>query len=90
MADPTPDVDALAERVLTLVGGPGNVQRLTHCWARVRFELHDDALPDDDAIAALPGVVMVVRQGGQLQVAVRGGPRDLHAAMTARLADAQA
>ncbi|GAA3814326.1 PTS transporter subunit EIIB [Cellulomonas soli] len=84
------DASALADRVLELVGGPGNVERLTHCWARVRLVLHDDAAADDDAVAALPGVIMVVRQGGQLQVALKGGPLAVHAVLAQRLRDAGA
>ncbi|WP_448630829.1 PTS glucose/sucrose transporter subunit IIB [Cellulomonas soli] len=82
----TPDVDALAAQVLHLVGGPDNVERLTHCWARLRFVLRDDSVADDDALGVLPGVVMVVRQSGQLQVALQSGPLAVHAALVEQLA----
>ncbi|TQE20290.1 PTS glucose/sucrose transporter subunit IIB [Streptomyces ipomoeae] len=59
-----------APRLLRLVGGTANVAALTHCMARLRFVLHDDTLADDQAIEALPEVLVVVRQGGQLQLAV--------------------
>lgn len=76
----------LAEQVLALVGGTENVERVTHCFSRLRFVLHDDAVADDAAIGALPDVVMVLRQGGQLQVAVRSGVMALHAEVVALLA----
>ncbi|MGN8244265.1 PTS glucose/sucrose transporter subunit IIB [Cellulomonas soli] len=82
-----PAVDVLAAQVLRLVGGPANVERLTHCWARLRFVLRDDTVADDAALGALPGVVMVVRQSGQLQVALQGGPLAVHAALAAQLGD---
>jgi phosphotransferase system IIB component len=71
--------------VLALVGGADNVAALTHCWARLRFTLRDDAAADDAALAALPGVVMVVRQGGQLHVALRSGVPEAHDAVAALL-----
>ena len=71
--------------VLALVGGADNVAALTHCWVRLRFTLHDDAAADEHALAALPGVVMVVRQGGQLHVALRSGVTEAHDAVAALL-----
>jgi phosphotransferase system IIB component len=60
----------LAQRLLERVGGPANVERLTHCMVRLRFVLHDPALADDAALEALPDVLLVVRQSGQLQLAL--------------------
>ena len=71
--------------VLDLVGGPGNVQTLTHCWARLRFVLRDPALADDDAVAALDEVAIVVRQSGQFQVALRTGLLPTYDALRALL-----
>jgi phosphotransferase system IIB component len=65
--------DALAARLLTLVGGPRNIAELTHCWGRLRFVLRDDAAADEPGIESLPQVAIVVRQRGQLQVALRSG-----------------
>ena len=31
--------DAVAKDILTLAGGPGNVENLTHCFTRLRLEL---------------------------------------------------
>ena len=74
-----------AEDVLALVGGAGNVAALTHCWARLRFTLHDDSAADEAGLAGLPGVLMVVRQSGQLQVALRSGVVEAHDAVAALL-----
>jgi phosphotransferase system IIB component len=78
-----PGVDP--NRLLALVGGAANVADLTHCWARLRFTLHDDTAADDHALEALPGVVMVLRRGGQLQVATRSNVLELHEAVAALL-----
>jgi PTS system arbutin/cellobiose/salicin-specific IIC component len=71
--------------VLVLVGGADNVATLTHCWARLRFTLRDDAAVDEPALTALPGVVMVIRQGGELHVALRSGVAEAHDAVAALL-----
>lgn len=71
--------------VLALVGGADNVTALTHCWARLRFTLRDDAAVDEPALNALPGVVMVIRQGGELHVALRSGVAQAHDAVAALL-----
>lgn len=76
-----------AADVLALVGGAGNVAAITHCWARLRFTLRDDAAADEVALGALPGVLMVVRQGGQLHVALRSGVVEVHDAVAALLSD---
>ena len=74
-----------ATEVLALVGGADNVAALSHCWARLRFTLYDDAAADESALGALPGVVMVVRQGGQLHVALRSGVLEVHDAVAAAI-----
>lgn len=71
--------------LIALVGGAGNVAELTHCWARLRFTLRDNAAVDEDGLSALPGVVLVVRQAGQLHVALRSGVVEAHDAVAALL-----
>ena len=68
----------LAASIVSLVGGAANVERLTHCAVRLRFVLRDATLADDDALEALPDVVMVLRQSGQVQVALRTGVLAVH------------
>jgi phosphotransferase system IIB component len=60
-----------AEQILVAVGGADNVATLAHCWARLRFELHDREVVDEASIDALPDVALVVTQHGQFQVAMR-------------------
>ncbi|HEY0187652.1 MAG TPA: PTS transporter subunit EIIB [Cellulomonas sp.] len=61
---------ALAAAVLPLVGGLANVLAVEACSSRLRLTLRDDALGQQDALQTLPGVLMVLTQGGQLQVAL--------------------
>ncbi|MET9565187.1 PTS transporter subunit EIIB [Streptomyces tauricus] len=62
---------AFADRVLRHIGGAANVVHLTHCLVRLRFVLLDDTVADDDALKRLPEVAIVVRQSGQLQLALK-------------------
>lgn len=79
------DVARVADAVLAAVGGPGNVASLTHCWARLRFELVDAAAVDQDALAQVPEVVLAVHQHGQFQVVVRTALLETFAALEGRL-----
>ena len=40
----------LAEEIIKGVGGKNNVVSVTHCATRLRFELADEALADDEMI----------------------------------------
>ena len=60
----------IAENVLKAVGGKENVQNLTHCITRLRFNLRDDSIPDKKAIEAIEGVMKVVEAPGQFQVVI--------------------
>lgn len=52
------------------VGGETNVKSVTHCATRLRFVLVDPAKADKEAIGAIPGVLAVVENAGQLQVVI--------------------
>ena len=53
-----------ASGVLKGVGGPGNIGAFQHCSTRLRFNLADDTKADV-ALKAVPGVLGVVKGGGQ-------------------------
>ena len=42
--------DAVAKDILTLAGGPGNVENLTHCFTRLRLELSDRTKADKESL----------------------------------------
>ncbi|KFG72862.1 PTS transporter subunit EIIB [Streptomyces mutabilis] len=81
---------AFADQVLRHVGGAVNVVRLTHCLARLRFVLTDDTIADDDALQQMPEVAIVVRQGGQLQLALKVSVPLAYAAVRHRLEEGTA
>lgn len=60
----------LAADILEGVGGEGNVAAATHCATRLRLKLRDDAKADTAAVEKLPGVITVMKAGGQYQVVI--------------------
>lgn len=50
----------LAEQLLELLGGPGNIAEVTNCITRMRVKTRNPALIQEDAIKATPGVLGVV------------------------------
>lgn len=58
--------EKLAAEVLEKVGGPSNIQSLTHCVTRLRFILKDSAALQTDALKAVDGVAGVMQSCGQL------------------------
>ncbi|MGL4561930.1 MAG: PTS transporter subunit EIIC, partial [Brevinema sp.] len=62
--------NTLSENILCHIGGKENVKKLTHCATRLRFELHDQSLAEEDQLKNLVGVIGVVQGGGQFQVIV--------------------
>jgi beta-glucoside (arbutin/salicin/cellobiose) PTS system EIICB component len=61
---------ALADKVITALGGTGNIVALTHCMTRLRFVLQDPALVDSAALKATAGVLGVVSSDNQCQVII--------------------
>ncbi len=64
------DWDALAHDILEAVGGPENVTGMTHCATRLRLNLRDDSVVQDEQVKAIDGVVNVARAAGQYQLLV--------------------
>ncbi len=71
----------IAEAVVANVGGADNIASALHCMTRLRLVLNDDGLADREALKAIPGVLTVVDQGGQLQVVVGQNVPKVHAAV---------
>ncbi|RCH66761.1 PTS beta-glucoside transporter subunit EIIBCA [Streptomyces sp. SDr-06] len=73
MSTPEQGTDALAEAILRGVGGPENIESLTHCATRLRFQLHDGSKADQAALDALDGIMGTVPQSGDRFQIVIGG-----------------
>lgn len=64
------DNKILAENVLELVGGAGNVKNVYHCATRLRFTLNSSEPVKVEKLKALAGVINVVGSGTQIQVVI--------------------
>ena len=60
----------IAEDVLQAVGGVDNISDVVHCMTRLRLTLKDQSIPVDAEVKKIPGVLGVVRSGGQYQVII--------------------
>lgn len=62
--------EKLVKEILSGVGGKENINGLTHCITRLRFNLKDEGKADTDKLKEVPGIVTVVQSGGQYQVVI--------------------
>lgn len=62
--------DELGAKLLELVGGKANVSYLTHCVTRLRFNLKDQSVIDQEAIKAVPGVLGCQFSSNQFQIII--------------------
>ncbi|ALV44263.1 PTS beta-glucoside transporter subunit EIIBCA [Arthrobacter alpinus] len=60
----------LAADILEGVGGEENIVGATHCATRLRLTLRDDAKANTAGVEKLPGVITVMKAGGQYQVVI--------------------
>ncbi len=51
------DNKKIAEEVLAAVGGAANITSATHCMTRLRLNLKDQSIPNDDEIKKIKGVL---------------------------------
>lgn len=59
-----------AKLIIEKIGGTKNINTVTHCMTRLRFDLVDDTQINDAEVKAIPNVLGVVRKGGQYQVII--------------------
>ncbi|WP_338533641.1 PTS transporter subunit EIIC [Paenibacillus peoriae] len=63
----------VAKDVLNSIGGVENVDGVTHCVTRLRFNLKDSNIPKKEEVASIDGVITVIDQGAEYQVVI--GPQ---------------
>lgn len=66
----TVDNKKIAEDVLAAVGGASNVTNATHCMTRLRLNLKDQSIPNDNEVKKIKGVLGAQWSGGQYQVII--------------------
>ena len=68
-----------AADIVAAVGGARNIESLTHCATRLRFQLRDAGGVDPKAVEAIPGVMGAVPQAGdRFQVVIGGGVQNVY------------
>lgn len=60
----------LATDIITLVGGKENVSYATHCATRLRLNLKDESIVDDEKIKKTAGVLGLAKANGQYQIII--------------------
>ena len=64
------DNKQIAQDVLAAVGGAANVTSATHCITRLRLNLKDQSVPNDDEVKKIKGVLGAQWSGGQYQIII--------------------
>lgn len=68
-----------AAEIVESVGGAGNIESLTHCATRLRFQLSDNSGIDKAKVEGIDGVLGAVSQSGnRYQVVIGGGVQDVY------------
>ena len=68
-----------ASEIVAAVGGPENIQSLTHCATRLRFQLADASGIDTGTVESIKGVMGAVPQAGdRYQVIIGGGVQTVY------------
>lgn len=67
------DYAKTASLVIKYVGGKNNIKSVTHCATRLRFQLRDNGLRNEEAISDLEGVKGVFLTQSQFQIIFGSG-----------------
>lgn len=59
-----------AQFVMDHIGSQGNVNSLVHCATRLRFQLKDESIVDEEALKNNPNILAAQAKGGQYQVVI--------------------
>lgn len=73
------DYQNTAKKILQRVGGKENVISLVHCMTRLRFNLKDESIVDDEAVKKIKGVMGVIKKGGQYQIIIGNDVANVYA-----------
>ncbi len=72
-----------AKEIVDLLGGATNINNVTHCATRLRFQLRDPAKADRGTIGKLPGVAGAFEAQGLTQVVIGTHVPDVYAEVVA-------
>ncbi|WP_405152271.1 beta-glucoside-specific PTS transporter subunit IIABC [Paenibacillus sp. FSL K6-0108] len=75
------DKQQLSKDILKLVGGEENIDQVTHCMTRLRFNLNDNNQADKTTLKNTAGVMGVTENGGQFQVIIGNEVSEVYKAL---------
>lgn len=64
------DFKQLAKDIVEQIGGLSNISQVRNCSTRLRFDLKDYSIVNEDRLKKIKGVAGVVNKGGQFQVII--------------------
>lgn len=62
--------EKLVSEILEGIGSKDNIKSVVHCSTRLRFELVDESLANDEKVKNIQGVLSLVKSGGQYQLVI--------------------
>ena len=71
----------IASDILEKVGGKDNITFATHCMTRLRLNLKDESLANDDVVKSIKGVIGIAHSGGQYQIIIGQNVPKVYAAL---------
>ena len=74
------DYAKIAEQVIQYVGGKKNIKSVAHCATRLRFQLRDNSLRNEEALSDLEGVKGVFLTQSQFQIIFGSGTHQIYSA----------
>jgi len=79
MTSSTSSASSVAADIVSKLGGAANIEGLSHCATRLRFQLRDAAAVDAPGLESVGGVMGVVPQAGnRYQVVIGGGVQTVY------------
>ena len=79
------DYSKEAKQIIQLIGGKENVAKLTHCITRLRFQLKDRSVVDEEALKKLEVVTQVIETSSQYQLVIGPNVGSVYDAVMAEL-----
>jgi len=73
----------LAKNIVDNIGGVANIDSLHHCQTRLRFQLKDNHIADQEKIANFDHVLKVIISGGEFQIVIGMQVADVYDAVLA-------
>lgn len=70
--------EQLVTNIVENIGGKANINSLTHCVTRLRFQLKDESKANDEVIKNMDGVVTLMKSAGQYQVVIGNHVPDVY------------